>query len=349
MINLLRFNCARILLGATLIVSSSAVLAQVQKFTLSNGTVQAEITPDIGGRVLSFSLKNNPNFLSLGDLSSLNTRPDVSPTSGHIPFMGHENWVGPQSEWWTHQKLNQERADKKAVWPPDPFLSLAKYQVLEQSEDRVLLKSPESSITGVQLVKAYAFIPDKKNSMKLQVRATNIRKEDVSWDIWFNTRVPSDAQVYVPVANANDVRQQMMNNATIDPLTYSLTDGYFSLDMVAPTAGKSQRKGKLMIQPSQGWIACFYGKQVFIIQFPYQPQSAIHPEQGQVELYNDFTPNNVQAGMLELEVHAPYKKLAPKEYMIAEETWTVLEYKGASTRNAHLAFLRSQASELGLK
>lgn len=330
-------------------LGAQAVMAQVQKITLNNGTINAEITPDIGGRLLSFSLKDQPNFLLLGDLASLNTQAQASPASAHISYMGHEIWVGPQSEWWTHQSLNSDRAAKKSVWPPDPYLAISKNTVLEQSAEKVLLKSPESSISGVQLVKAFAFIPDRKNSLKLQVRATNIRKEDLAWDIWFNTRVPSNTNVYIPVANATDIRQQMMDSAAIDPLTYSLNDGIFALDMLPPAAGKLLRKGKLMIQPSKGWIASFHDKQVFIIQFPLQPLSAIHPEQGQVELYNEYNPTNLPAGVLELEVHAPYKKLAPKEFMIAEETWTILEYKGAATRNAQLEFLRARALELGLR
>lgn len=323
--------------------------AQVQKIALANGTINAEITPDIGGRLLSFSLKDQPSFLLLADLASLNTRPQVSPNSDNIGYLGHEVWVGPQSEWWAHQKVNLTRAAEKAIWPPDPYLILAQNKVLEQSQDKVILKSPESSVSGVHIIKAYALIPERKNSLKLQVRATNIRPEDVAWDIWFNTRVPSGTVVYIPVAGAADVKQKNMEDAVNAPLTYTLGDGIFSLDMTPPPAGKLSRKGKLMIQPSQGWMASFRDKQLFIIQFPLQPQSAIHPEQGQIELYNEYNPANLQEGLLELEVHTPYKKLAPKEFMIGEETWTLLEYKGAATRNAQLAFLRMHAAELGLK
>lgn len=324
-------------------------MAQVEKITLSNGAISAEVTPDIGGRLLSFSLKGQPNFLLLADLAAQNTRPQVSPESDNIGYLGHEIWVGPQSEWWVHQKANAKRAAEKAVWPPDPYLILAKNTVLEQSQEKVVLKSPESIVSGVQLVKAYALMAERKNSLKLQVRATNIRKDDVAWDLWFNTRVPSNTLVYIPVANTTDVQQKNMEDTLNGPLAFTMGDGLFSLDMPLPPTGKVSRKGKLMIQPSQGWMASFHDKQVFIIQFPLQPKSAIHPEQGQIELYNEYNPTDLQEGLLEMEVHAPYKHLAPKEFMIAEETWTILEYKGAATRNAHLAFLHMHSAELGLK
>lgn len=331
------------------VLSSASANAQIERFTLSNGVIKAEITPDIGGRLLSFALKDQPSFLLLADLNTKNTRPQVTPESENIGYFGHEMWVGPQSQWWVQQKANPKRAAEKAIWPPDPYLILAKNTVLENSPERIVLKSPESPISGVQMVKAYALVPERKNSLKLQVRATNIRKDNVAWDIWFNTRVPANALVYVPVANAVDVQQKNMEDAVNAPLVYTLSDGILSLDMTPPPAGKVSRKGKLMIQPSQGWMASFRDKQVFIVQFPLQPKSAIHPEQGQVELYNEYNANNVEEGLLEMEVHAPFKQLAPKEFMIADETWTILEYKGPETRNAHVAFLRKLAPELGLK
>lgn len=40
-----------------------------------------------------------------------------------------------------------------------------------------------------------------------------------------------------------------------------------------------------------------------------------------------------------MEVHAPYRTLAPGEAMQARERWTVLPYDGTDTPQAHLAFL----------
>ncbi len=330
-------------------LGAATVSAQIEKLTLNNGVIKVEVTPEIGGRLLSFALRDQPSFLLLADLNTKNTRPQITPESDNIGYLGHEMWVGPQSQWWSQQKVNSKRAAEKAVWPPDPYLILAKNTVLENSPERIVLKSPESPVSGVQMVKAYALVPERKNSLRLQVRATNIRKENIAWDIWFNTRVPSNALVYVPVENAADVQQKNMEDAVNAALVYTLSDGILSLDMTQPPAGKVSRKGKLMIQPSQGWMASFRDKQVFIVQFPHQPKSAIHPEQGQIELYNEYNSSNLETGLLEMEVHAPYKQLAPKEFMIADETWTILEYKGPATRNAHLAFLRKLAPELGLK
>ena len=40
-----------------------------------------------------------------------------------------------------------------------------------------------------------------------------------------------------------------------------------------------------------------------------------------------------------MEVHAPYRTLAPGEEMQASESWTALPYDGPDTRESHAAFL----------
>ena len=65
-------------------------------------------------------------------------------------------------------------------------------------------------------------------------------------------------------------------------------------------------------------MAAFTKGQLFVIEFDLQPREAIHPDQGQVELYLDSDPDS---GLLELEVHAPYRTLPPGGRMAASERW----------------------------
>ncbi len=333
---------------ATLSFQALAAHQKIERLHLGNGKVSAEITPDIGGRLLSFSLKGNPNFLRVGDEVETTPQPDVNPQADNVAYLGHEIWVGPQSEWWIHQQLNTKRAEAKADWPPDPYLILPRNKVLEKGKGKIVLQSPESPITGVQLTKTYELVPGKKNALALMVSAKNIRTDNIAWDIWFNTRTHANTQVYVPVSVAADIRAKSYEFPMAAPLAYSLKDGIFSLDMVPPPEGKKFRNGKIMIQPSQGWMAGFQGEQLFIVKFALQPLSAIHPDQGQIELYSAYDPTNLADGLLEMEVHAAYTKLAPEQTMNAREVWTILEYKGPATREAHLAFLREHQQELQL-
>ncbi|RYY01610.1 MAG: DUF4380 domain-containing protein [Gammaproteobacteria bacterium] len=327
--------------------------AEVQKLILKNDHIQAEITPDIGGRLLSIGLVGKPNFLRVGEPVISNPNPVVNANAENIGYLGHEIWVGPQSEWWVHQNINQKRATEKAVWPPDPYLILAKNKVLEQSRKKVSLLSAASPISGVELLKTYSLVKNKRNSLQLSVNAKNSRTENIAWDIWFNTRVYPDTQVYVPVADAKDIQVKNLEDETYGSIEYSLNKGIFTLE-IQPTRSanfvkqKPARKGKIMIQPSHGWMAGFRGDQVFIIQFDHQEKSKIHPEQGQIELYTEYFFNDLNNGLLEMEVHAPYKTLGAGETMSAKESWTLLEYNGDKSRDAQVEFLRNNAKRIGL-
>jgi len=319
--------------------SAMAVQAEVTSVSLDNGTVAIEVTPDIGGRVLSAHLVGKSNFLRVGAAVVSDPNPVVTPESYNIGYLGHETWVGPQSQWWVHQLLNPRRAAAKAVWPPDPFLILAKHTLQEKNSQRVMMQSPNSPISGVALQKTFALVDGKPNQIRLDVTAQNIRDSNVAWDIWFNTRVPHTTNVYVPVASMQDVRIQHITDATYGPLEHNFSEEFFALENASSSTHKG-RKGKVFIQPAGGWMAAFRDEQVLIIQFALQPKSVIHPEQGQIELYQEFLNESPEEGLLELEVHAPYKTLKPRESMSATEIWTLLPYKNEQTPAAQRAFLR---------
>jgi hypothetical protein len=322
--------------------------ARIETHTLDSGAVQATVTEAIGGRLLSFALAGKPNFLKV-DLAAGDPAAKVDADAPHVGWMGHEIWAGPQKQWWSHQDVNAPRAAANAPWPPDPYLSLARYTLTRFDKSGIALTSPASPVNGLQLDKRFSLVPGKPNSLQLDVDAVNRRDRQVAWDLWFNTRAHGDTRVYVPVASRADVRQQAVApKPDWIPLSWTLADGLFSIDMPAPGQDRRHRNGKMLLQPSGGWMAGFHAGQALLIQFALQPRAAIHPDQGQVELYNDYLPDDMGTSLLEMEVHAPYRQLAPGARMAAAETWTLLPYDGADTRAAHVAFLRAHARALGL-
>lgn len=318
----------------------------VERLTLQNKILRVEITPDIGGRVLHFSRQGAPNFLRVGSAVDELPNPVVSGASENIGYLGHEMWVGPQSEWWTHQSINTDRRAAQSVWPPDPFLVLSRHTVAQRTSKQIVLEGPHSPVSGITFTKRYQLLQERPDSLLLNVSARNTRKTPVSWDIWFNTRVRAEARVYVPIKDEKQLRLNPFPGKEVAPPVYQIHHGFFSFDLAAPPAGKTIRRGKVFMQPAAGWLAAFDHGQVFIIQFPLEPATAIHPEQGQVELYLDYQPDNPHANMMELEVHAPYKTLQPGEEMHAQEVWTILPYEGDFTSEAHVKFLKKYMIEL---
>lgn len=320
------------------------------RLVLDNGTVRLEATPALGGRILSWHLAGEPNVLKVGeDALRTQPRPTWSASAGDIPYLGHDVWVGPQSQWWLHQDVNTQRRAAAANWPPDPYLSLATTRVRSRNARQFVLEGVDSPVTGVRLRKQVSLLEDAPHSVLVEAEARNIRDAAVSWDLWFNTRVAADTRVFVPVRDADaDVDLQASTDSGTTAPRHVWQAGLFALTAQSADSPLIQR-GKYRVQPSAGWMAGFAGHQVLLIRFQHQPRERIHPEQGQVELYLDAPSYARTQGLMEMEVHAPYRELAPGERMHAAERWTLLRYDGPDEFKAQRAFLCAHAARFQLE
>jgi hypothetical protein len=332
------------LLALLLHVASPALAGDqppaVSTVWLRGDALELEVSPRLGGRVLHVSARGAPNLLRVGDAVRGQPDPTVDGMAGDIGYLGHQVWVGPQGDWWRDQDVNPERRAQAAAWPPDPWLAYAPVTVLEHARDRVRLQGVDSPVSGVSLDSSYAILPHRPDTLAHDVRMQNVRDRPVAHDIWFNTRVRADTRVFVPVADAAQARIRSDIDNEYDGLAGVTEDGIFSLELPPAGAGKSGRRGKVFIQPSAGWMAGFSQGQAFLVRFELQPRERIHPEHGQVELYQQWRPDSPADSLLEMEVHSPYVTLAPGEATSAREWWTVRRYAGPQTRDAQLAFLR---------
>lgn len=320
-----------------------AAAGEPARLSLHTDALTLELTPALGGRGLGFARHGHANVLKVGSVVTEQPTPRVDAQADDIAYLGHDVWLGPQSSWWRDQDLNLARREAGANWPPDPWLSFATTRVLAQSERQVELEGVISPVTGVRLRKTFTVVPDRDDSVDVAVTATNNRDRPLTRDLWFNTRTFADAVVYVPVESARDVRVAADGDPRRAPLQPTIDDGLLRLQREPIPADMDGRRGKIFIQPARGWLAAFVKQQLFLIRFPLQARSAIHPEQGQVELYHDDR-RDVAEGLLELEVHAPLRTLAPGESMQASERWTLLAYSGAATASEQRAFLCGEVS-----
>jgi len=335
------------LLGAASLAAVAAEPPVPLRMRLQGPALQMDVSPRLGGRILHLSLPGAPNLLLEGPAVQSEPDPQVRADGDNIPYLGHEVWVGPQSEWWTHQVLNPARRKAGAIWPPDPWLAHAPAKVLEQGDARLVVEGAASPVSGVQLTQSFNLAHDRA---ELVVDMRNIRKEPVARDIWFNSRVPPQTRVYVPVAaDGSGVRVRSDTDGGYDALVSRSDDGLFSLELLPPGEGLLGRRGKVFIQPQAGWIAGFNAGQAFVIHFEKQPLERIHPEQGQVELYLDWRPDPAYPSLMELEVHAPYVALEPGQSTSARQWWIVRRYDGPDRRDAQVAFLRRMLDEAGIE
>jgi hypothetical protein len=329
----MRTTVTSTLLVALCLLAASACAGEVERIRLQSTELVVEVTPALGGRVLHAGRRGSPNLIKAGEPVVSQPVPEVSADADDIGYLGHDVWLGPQSGWWSDQQANPARRASKAVWPPDPYLAFAETRVVARSPERLVLEGIDSPVTGVRLLKSFAFDPADPATVVVTAIARNVRERPLSRDLWFNTRTSAATRVYVPVAGAADVR---VDAAEAAAPAWRIEGGVFSFLAAAPDM--ALRRGKVFLQPSAGWMAGFAHGQAFVIRFDHQPRAEIHPEHGQVELYLDHA-RDVQAGLLEMEVHVPFRTLAAGEAMQAQERWTLLPYDGPATQEAELAFL----------
>jgi hypothetical protein len=340
----IRRMVALLLLG----VAAAMPAAATERIVLDDGRMRVEVAPALGGRILHLSLPGRGNVLRVGPAVGSVPAPEPAADGPDLPYFGHELWLGPQSQWWLDQDVNPARRAAAAPWPPDPWLGHARNRVVERSAQALVLEGVPSPVSGLQATQGFRLAGGAAPTMELVAEAVNRRERPVRRDLWFNTRLPAGSRVFAPVAEPAHARLRADDDAVFDGPVGWWEDGLYSLELEPPAPGKTGRRGKIFIAPSAGWIAGFNAGQLLLIRFERQDDALIDPEHGQVEIYQQWHHDDPDAGVLELEVHAPVRTLAPGESMRAGEAWTLLPYDGPEMREAQRAALEQALEALGL-
>ncbi|MDR2727536.1 MAG: DUF4380 domain-containing protein [Chitinispirillales bacterium] len=307
---------------------------------LQNESLELGVIPDLGGMTALFNLKGRQNVLksdsTLWDAPP-SPRRKFGPLTRWRAYNGHIVWLGPQSEWWTQQTTSVSRREKRAVWPPDPYINQGYFKITEKSGDSIIMAGPPSEFSGVELTKQVKITG--ANKVQFSVKAKNIRDTSVSWDLWLNTRVDGYARCYVPLLDSTKVRFDGRETGELDMSTFLHDNGYFYIEPLPPSNGKSARWAKAFIPAGKGFMAAFTSSQVLIIRFKKHAPQKIHPEHSLVEIYN-YTNQNRDDALTELEYHAPYLTLDAGESMETSEEWELYPFDAEVNHNNCIDFLR---------
>jgi hypothetical protein len=309
---------------------------------LKNDHVVLGLIPEAGAHIVLFRSHDSSNVLDSNPVKWLEPVPIFSaeePT--FAPYDGHITWLGPQKDWWTQQDINIDRKKRRVPWPPDPFLTLGKYEILDKNEYSVKLISPKSPVTGIQMLKEISIM---KNTAYLKVTAINIRDTPISWDIWSNTRIRKNADIYVPIDPGG--RSFRIENDSMHPesnyvLPFKVESNYFHFDIGAAQKDNARNyTAKVFMNPPIGVIAAFCGEYLFIKRSETVPPARIHPDHAFVEIYKSISPNPSES-LSEIEMHGEYRVLKPGESMSFEEKWQLIPYKKPISAEDKFIFLKS--------
>jgi len=330
----------------------------VERLYLNSQFFSFAATAKLGGRALHFSVPGNPNMLLVDDAVAQQPNPTPAADGEHIDYNGHIVWLGPQSEWWANQNLNPKRRDAGARWPPDPWLVWSENKILTSTPTEITLQGPNSPLSGISVNKTFALIDDG-SKLRVAAVARNNNGHGVGNNLWFNTRITTDAVIYVPALDHNAARFSAPQNPSqpeaflplnnVIKISRAIALGEelrkINRDTGNLTEAKkssrhlSYRREKLFIPASEGWLAAFIKGQLLLIEFEPIASSRISPEHALIEIYYAFGKGDSPA-MIELEVHGPLTHYGAGESIEFYETWQALPYTGVDTDEARLNFLQ---------
>jgi len=287
---------------------------------IENNYIKAGIAQNVGGRLVHLSLQGGNNIIKSHSAFHTNapfafSQPEKD--ADFVPYDGVITWLGPQSEWWSKQSLNEERQEEKSIWPPDPFIIYGNYDLIERTDTSFKLKGSYSPVSGVRLIKKYAVLGNK---LEMEVIMINESNKELSWDIWTNARFETTTRFFVPqvdkltyhVEGADAGGASISEQWTDDTFTFKIKG--------VPDSGNCWRKAYL--HPEVGQIVAIIDTTILTMNFDYVQPNNVHPNQGFVEVFLR-TSKDESENLLELEHHSAYVTLKPGEQFSKKQSWTL--------------------------
>lgn len=303
---------------------------------LKNEHIELGVLPQAAGRVVILRRPGGHNILSSGP-AQWQGIPDATGHSDFVDIGGHMLWVAPQSHWWRQQQHSFRTP--ASTWPPDPWLIIGRYRVLERGDDALMLEGPSSPVSGLRLVKSYRL---DGHRVVVTCTATNTRDTAVSWGLWSNLQVRPSADAFVMTTDATHFELRFAANAKgrSAPMPYSWIGDMLAIPQVRPDPDKDV-SGKMFLRQAVSALMAIDADFCLVVRPEVQVSPRdVAPDHAPLEIFRNVP--GAGSGTLELEHHGEYRSLKPGEQMSLSESWEVHEFQGGpdlAERAAHAAAL----------
>ena len=291
---------------------------------LSNGIVDAVCVPEIGGRLMQFSLGPhdylfmNPELL--GKRFSYEERAGDGELVNWKNFGGAKTWPAPQG--W----------DGEGQWPgpPDPVLDSGRYD-FQTSDASVLMTSPPDERSGLRIRRQVTLKP-ASSRLLLDLSLENISNRPIRWSIWDVAQMScltaggapnDDCWLYIPIDPNRERPYEMMFGEDNPQYQLDAENGLLAVQYQGIV-------GKIGVHSPAGWIAFADRRAGFVLcmQFPYELE-AEYPDNGAtVECWTESPgapspiPIRSPGYILEAEVLSPLHTLQPLEIKMQQIIWS---------------------------
>jgi len=303
---------------------------------LSNGLVELQVVPEIGGRVIQLKLGGFEYLWVNEQLAGKDPPPGgLGPEGAWLNYGGEKLWPAPQG--WS--------GDDQWPGPPDPVLDGGRHtgEVLAPRGNpvSVRLTSPQDPRTGIQFSRVIQLFAGWSR-VHVEATMTNVDTRPRRWGIWSvvqhnaaNRSGPGPdklVRVWCP-----------MNPASLHPGGYKVMFGPPDNPSFRPDRDRGllqvhyqRRVGKVGLDSPAGWVATVHGSHGYALvqRFPYFPDRK-YPDDASVEIWlhgvgryyaagkwNELADDPVRCPyFVETETLSPLARLHPGESYTFGQDW----------------------------
>ncbi len=275
---------------------------------LKTDRITLEITPDIGGRIISLTLDDIETFFTLPELHGkkfeLET-PAHKKDLGWLHYGGYKTWLAPQDNW--NDKL--------------PFFDLDSgpyaYTI---DQNAVILTSPICRETGMQFGRTISL--SDSGQVHVDQTMTNHNSEEASWGIWDVTQIKGPGKVLMPLHHSSKFDKKVKGYDD-EGLSTKNKESHLSFNEDIVILNCDQKENfKYGNDSDEGWICALLetdqDKWLGYLKTFETNLSTDYPHECVTEVFDSGS-----FPYFEVEVHSPLIKLKPKETFSMKETWTL--------------------------
>ena len=314
-----------------------------ESLAITNGLIEVQIVPQIGGRVIQFKLGDFEFLWVNPQLAGKPPSPTgLAPDGGWLNYGGDKLWPAPQG--WDN--------DQQWPGPPDGVLdgSPPEASIIEASGKSAALRlmSREDTRSGIQFSRIIR-VADGAARVSFDSTMRNIDTKPRRWGIWQVTQLNAssrDGEGY----NKEIRCWSPINPASVHPRGYCEMFGLvnnpsFRVDPATKMFSANYKRivGKVGLDNSAGWVAVVDGTAgyVFVERFTHFPDKK-YPDQASVEFWMNGVgqfvcgPEIVEAKddpvetpyLVECEILSPFAELRPGESYSFRLDWFAAKIGG---------------------
>lgn len=283
--------------------------------SLGNALVESHIVPDLGGRLMQFSMQGYDFLFVNGALESL--YPERIEGKPWMNFGGEKVWPAPQG--WSGE----------GYWPgpPDHILDEGVYECKIES-DLITLISPVDIRTGLQIKRNFKVEPGEA-TINISAKFTNKSDKDIRWSVWPVCQVAVDEQAEDQSQIVCPAKKDTKGEAQYKILHGLANNPQYMCDEAGNLVVTYRYiVGKVGTDSAEGWIAYVNrgsGK-VLVMNFDVA-YGAEYPDNTSVQVWTQGegatysrgrvnihkSDKKVNPPYMEMEILSPVVRLAPEE------------------------------------